>query len=98
MCGMGTRDRRYLNLPVGIPDTLAVVSGSVLVLAGSVILFTANPVASVGPLFDVSSVEPVSVISNMAVGLLTMAAGVAVAAPGFDRVLWVEDPERTIDL
>lgn len=98
LCGMVIGDRRYLNPPVELPDTLAVVLGSVLVLAGSVVLFAANPIASVGPLFDVSSVEPVSVIANMAVGLLSMAAGVSVAAPGFDRVLWAEDPEREVEL
>lgn len=94
---MRTKVERYLKLPVNVPDSLAVVLGSVLVLAGSVVLFAANPLASVGPVFEVSSAGPVSVVANMAVGVLAMVAGVEIAAPRFDSILWAEDPEMAME-
>lgn len=86
---MRTAVERYLKLPA-VPDALAVLSGSVLVLAGSVVLFAANPAMSFGPVFGVSSVEPVSVMVNMAVGASAMAAGGSVAVPRLDGFLWVD--------
>jgi len=68
-------------------SVFTLVLGSVVVFAGSLVLFAASPTMSVEPMFSVSPVEPVTVIANMALGASLMAAGAAVTVPQLDNVL-----------
>ena len=68
-------------------NAVAVVVGSLVALFGSFVLFAAPPVVSANPVFGVSSIEPVSVVVNMAIGTLITTTGAVVAIPNFDRLL-----------
>jgi len=72
---------------IELVNVFSLVLGSVVVFAGSLVLFAASPTMSVGPFFSVSPVEPVTVVANMAVGASLMAVGAAIAVPELDTVL-----------
>lgn len=66
---------------------MAVVAGAAVLLAGSIVLFAASPTTPVGPVFGLSSIEPVSVIANMILGASIGATGVSVVIPRLDDLL-----------
>lgn len=68
-------------------NVLGLILGSIVVFAGMFVLFASSPTMSIDPVFDVSSIEPVLVIANMAVGASITAAGAVVAIPKLDDLL-----------
>lgn len=72
---------------VNLSSVLTVVLGAVAVFAGSLVLFAASPTIPVEPVFGMSSIEPVTVITNMTLGASIMLAGAAMSVPELDRVL-----------
>lgn len=72
---------------VGLVSILTVVLSTFVVLGGSIVLFAASPTISVSPVFDLSSLEPVSVMANMIFGASVMAVGVRIAMPELDNFL-----------
>lgn len=72
---------------VDLSSIFTVFLGTVTVLAGSLILFAASPTMSVEPFFSVSSVEPVTVIANIALGATIIFAGTAMSVPELDSLL-----------
>ena len=75
------------NGNIELASVFTLVLGSVIVFAGSLVLFAASPTMSVEPVFNVSPIEPVTVIANMALGASLMCVGAAVTIPQLDNVL-----------
>jgi len=70
-----------------VTSIFAVMLGLFVVFTGAVVVFSSSPVTPVEPVFNVSPWEPVTVLSNMALGISVWAAGVSMAVPGLDSVL-----------
>jgi|GEM_PF-4157252 len=68
-------------------NAVAVLLGSFVVFAGTFVLFAASPVMSVDPVFAVSSVEPLSVVANMAAGASIMTAGAEMSVSKLEDLL-----------
>jgi|GEM_PF-5921642 len=70
-----------------VTNVFTVMLGSFVVFIGAVVVFASSPVTPVEPAFSVSPMEPVSVVSNMLLGVMIGAAGVSMAVPGLDSIL-----------